>query len=142
MTQSGEIRIICYSDYLMEEDKKSYDNYFREAYERINYFSFPEGEDIYTYADREESLGEIRSLYMARKMGYLYFMSDDADSKTLAKAFFSRKSGIVVKTLYEVFVLCKERETDLTWKDIKVTAANAMRTKQHQLNQLKELYVS
>ncbi len=43
--------------------------------------------------------------------------------------------------VWQVDSYIKEK-TGLTWKDIKVTAANAMRTKQHQLNQLKELYVS
>ncbi len=140
LLDTGMVDVIRYSDYLKEEDKKPYENYFREALERINYYSFPKGEDPYIYADRGESLGEIRSLYMARKMGCPYFMSDDADAGTLTRSFFSRKSGITVQTLYEVFVLCRERGTSLTWKDIKVTATNAMRTRQKKLNMLKEIY--
>ncbi len=83
-----KVTIVRYEDYLGEEDQAEYERYFLEAYERINHFDFPEGKNIYQYAEGGESLGEIRSLYMARKRGYIYFMSDDADAKTLAKNFF------------------------------------------------------
>lgn len=140
LLKTDDIIIVRYNDYLKEEDKESYDDYFREAFERINLYSFPKGRDIYTYADKAESLGEIRSLYMAKKMGYTYFMSDDADAKTLVRNFFSQKHSIVVQTLYEVFVVCREKGTSLEWKDIKVTATNAMRVRQDKLNHLKEIY--
>lgn len=134
------VTIVSYEDYLKEEDKAEYEEYFFEAYERINLFDFPKGCDIYEYEERGESLGEIRSLYMARKMGYIYFMSDDADAKMLANNFFSRKNVIMVQSLFDVLVLCKEKNTALRWKDINPTVINAMRKRQDKVNELKELY--
>lgn len=67
-------------------------------------------------------------------------MSDDADSRALAKNFFSRKHTVDVKTLYDVLVLCKENGTDLTWKDINPTVSNALNKKQSDLQKLKEMY--
>ncbi len=99
---------------------------FLDAYERINRYEFPENEDIYRYAEKQESLGEIRSLYMAVKKGYRYFMSDDGDSRSLAANFFSSKNAVEVKTLYDVLIMCKEKGTGLTWKLINPTVMNAM----------------
>lgn len=135
-----EISVMYYSDYLEEEDKEEYEEYFYEAFERINRFDFPKGSDIYTYADRGESLGEIRSLYMARKMGYQYFMSDDAGAKLLAKDFFLKETKVKVRSLFDVFVMCKERDTKLRWKDINPTVKNAMEKRQDKVEKLKELY--
>lgn len=106
---AGKILIVRYEDYLGEEDREEYERYFLEAYERINYFGFPKKEDIYQYAECGESLGEIRSLYMARKKGYIYFMSDDVDAKRLAKSFFSSKRTVMVISLFEAFNKCKEK---------------------------------
>lgn len=140
LLEANEIMVIHYSDYLNADDKDSYEDYFREAYERINRFSFAEGKDIYTYSEKQESLGEIRSFYMAKKLGYTYFMSDDADAKTLARNFSSSKHKVIVQTLYDVFVECRAKGTSLVWKDINVTAANAMRKRQDKLKKLKEIY--
>lgn len=110
------------------------------AYEKINYFDFPKGNDIYQYADCGESPGEIRSLYMARKMGYLYFMSDDADARMLVRNFFSNKRILEVKTLFDAFIMCQEKGTELKWKDINPTVTNAMRKRNEKLMKLKEMY--
>lgn len=140
LLDTGIVSVVSYKDYLKEEDKAEYAEYFMEAYERINLFEFPESSDIYEYADKDESLGEIRSLYMARKMGYIYFMSDDADAKTLAENFFSGKRKINVKSLFDVLVMCKEKNTGLQWKDINPTVTNAMRKRRDKIDRLKELY--
>lgn len=68
-------------------------------------------------------------------------MSDDGDSKSLAKNFFSGKHAIEVNSLYDVLVKCKERGTDLTWKDINPTVSNAMNRRQDKIEKLKELYI-
>lgn len=39
----------------------------------VNRFELKEGENIYTYHEEDESLGEIRSLYLARKRNRNYF---------------------------------------------------------------------
>lgn len=73
---------------------------------------------LYQYKDKEESLGEIRFFYMARKKGYIYFMSDDADAKFLARNSCSSKKKVEVKSLFDVFVMCKGKETQLCWTEI------------------------
>ena len=140
LLDQGEISIIYYKDYLNEENRLEYEEYFRQAYEKINCFDFSEKNDIYQYADQDESLGEIRSLYMASKMGYIYFMSDDADARTLANKFLSSKRKVAVKTLFDVLTMCKEKETKLRWKDINPTVTNAMQKRQDKVNKLKEIY--
>lgn len=140
LIDTGNISIISYKDYLKEENKSDYEQYFRLAFEQVNYYDFPAGRDIYQYEDRGESLGEIRSLYMARKMGYIYFMSDDADARMLVKNFFSSKRTITVKTLFDTLVMCKEKNTALKWKDINPTVSNIMRGKQDKMDYLKKLY--
>lgn len=74
-------------------------------------------------------------------MGYMYFMSDDADAKYLANNFFSSKCKVTVKTLFDVLVMCKENGTGLRWKDINPTVTNVMRKRQDRVEQLKKLYV-
>lgn len=134
------ITIVTYGDYLKEADRADYEDYFYKAYERINCFDFVEGCDIYEYKERDESLGEICSLYMARKMGYIYFMSDDADAKVIAKSFFSTKRSVRVQSLFDVLIMCKENNTSLSWKDIKPTVTSAMRKRRDKINRLKVLY--
>ena len=67
-------------------------------------------------------------------------MSDDADAKMLAKNFFSSKKKVKVKSLFDVLIMCKERDTNLRWKDINPTVTNAMRKRQDKIDRLKELY--
>lgn len=140
LKDTGKISIVSYEEYLRAEDRAEYEEYFIEAYESINYFDFPKGSDIYEYADKDESLGEIRSLYMANKMGYIYFMSDDGGAKALARKFFSSKRAIKVESLYDVLVMCKEKDTKLQWKDINPTVTNAMQKRQDKVNSLRQLY--
>lgn len=140
MVDKGIVTTLSYDDYLCEEDRAEYEEYFTEAYERINRFDLPKGCDIYKYEEPDESLGEIRSLYMARKKGYIYFMSDDAGAKMLAKNFFSNKRIVKVQSLFDVLIMCKERDTMLRWKDINPTVTNAMRKRQDKVKRLKELY--
>lgn len=67
-------------------------------------------------------------------------MSDDADSKMLAKSFFSSKRRVVVKSLFDVLVMCKESNTKLKWKDINPTVTNAMHKRQDKIKYLKGIY--
>lgn len=58
--------VVRYEDYLQNHaDQEEYREYFLEAFERLNRYDFPKNEDIYRYKEKQESLGEIRSLYMA-----------------------------------------------------------------------------
>lgn len=136
-----KLTVMRYEDYLLNDiDREDYEDYFREAYDKINRFSFPEEADIYNYTQQHESLGEIRSLYMAVKNRYPYFMSDDGDSKILAKTFFSNKYAIDVKSLYDALVQCKEQGTCLTWRAINPTVKNAMHLRQDKIFRLRSLY--
>lgn len=136
-----QLTVIHYENYLFnDQDRKDYENFFHEAYEKLNHFSFPENEDIYVYAAPHESLGEIRSLYMAVKNHYPYFMSDDGGSRLLAKTFLSNKHTTDVLCLYDALFQCKKQGTSLTWKDINPTVMNAMRSRQDRIETLKNLY--
>lgn len=140
LLDTGKIQVIHYDDYLMSEDRVEYEKYFRAAYERINQLDFLEGCDIYEYEEKGESLGEIRSFYMAKIMGCQYFISDDADARTLANNFYLGKNKVDVRSLYEVFVMCKERNIGLRWKDINPTVCNAMNKRQDKVAELRALY--
>lgn len=140
LSDTKKIEVIHYKDYIEDTDQNNYAKYFITAFERINKYDFPNNQDIYKYAEPDESLGEIRSLYMARKMGFQYFMSDDADARLIAKNFFSTKSRVDVRSLFEVLMICKEKNIGLQWKDINPTVCNAMQKRQDKVNRLKELY--
>lgn len=136
-----QLTVVDYEDYLLDDkDREEYDEYFRDAFERLNRFSFPEEEDIYKYTQTDENLGEIRSLYMAMKKNYCYFMSDDNGSRFFAKNSFSRKHAINIMSLYEALVQCKKQGTCLTWKNINPTVTNAMRPRQNRIAFLRDLY--
>lgn len=141
LISNRQLMVFSYEDYLLSDtDREEYDEYFRDAFERLNRFPFPEKEDIYEYAQPDESLGEIRSLYMTMKNDYHYFMSDDGGSKSLVKKIFSSKHAINIMPLYEALVRCKEQGTCLTWKKINPTVKNAMRSRQDKINFLRNLY--
>lgn len=142
LLRDGRIAVVRYEDYLPGgADREEYEEYFLEAFEKINRYGFPKGENIYRYSGKQESLGEIRSLYMAMKKGYPYFMSDDRDSRHLAENFFSHKHAVKVESLYDVLVMCKEKGTGLTWKDINPTVTRAMNKTQDKIEKLKKLYI-
>ncbi|MCI8966527.1 MAG: hypothetical protein HFH75_02920 [Lachnospiraceae bacterium] len=67
LSDTKKIEVIHYKDYIEDTDQNNYAKYFITAFERINKYDFPNNQDIYKYAEPDESLGEIRSLYMARK---------------------------------------------------------------------------
>lgn len=58
----------------------------------------------------------------------------------IAKNFFTSKKKVEVKSLFDILVMCKERNTKLQWKDINPTVSNAMEKRQDKVNKLKELY--
>lgn len=77
---------------------------------------------------------------MARKMGYKYFMSDDADAKLIAKNYFTDKKRVDVQSLFEVLMICKEKNIGIQWEDINSTVCNAMQKRQDKVKKLKEVY--
>lgn len=138
LVKAGEIEIRSYDDYLItERDREEYEAYFLDAYESMNRFDFPEGEDIYTYFCEDEGLGEIRSIYMARKMGYEYFMSDDGGAKRLARAFIKE---LCVLNVFHALMECKKRGTSITLKQLNPTITNVFRERRDMLKVLQEVY--
>lgn len=138
LISEGYIEIRDYEDYLIsEKDKRDYANYFVEAYENMNRFDFPTNQDIYTYSCEDESLGEIRSIYMAKKLGYDYFMSDDGGAKRLANSFFK---SIVVLNVYNALVECKKRGTQISLKQLNPTITNVFRERRDKLYELQEIF--
>lgn len=138
LVESRCIEVRNYEDYLISDgDRGDYEAYFLEAYERMNRFEFPEKEDIYTYSCEDESLGEIRSIYMAKKLGYDYLMSDDGGAKRLALAFL--KAPIVLN-VYSALLKCREKGTSITLKQLNPTITNVFRERQEQLRVLREKY--
>ena len=138
MVKAGCIEIRDYEDYLItDEDRADYEAYFLDAYESMNRFDFPEGEDIYTYFCEDEGLGEIRSIYMAKKLGYEYFMSDDGGAKRLAKAFIKKLN---VLNVFSALMECKKRGTSITLKQLNPTITNVFRERRDMLKVLQETY--
>lgn len=138
MIDCGTIEVLDYEDYLLSErEKVDYETYFVEAYEVLNRFDFSEKEDIYTYSCKDESLGEIRSIYMAKKLGYRYFMSDDGGARVLAKKFWTSP---IVLNVYNALLQCKERGTVITLKQLNPTITNVFRERQDKLKILQNTY--
>lgn len=134
----GQIELRDYKDYLLsEQDEADYADYFIDAYEKMNRYDFPEDADIYEYACEDEGLGEIRSIYLAKKLGYHYFMSDDGGARRLARAFWRCPE---VLNVYDALVKCKENGTSITLKQLNPTISNVFRDRQNMLTILRELY--
>ncbi|MDD6182859.1 MAG: hypothetical protein PUB25_03930, partial [Lachnospiraceae bacterium] len=118
-----------------------YEEYFYEAYERFNGFEFDERQNLYKYHAVKESLGEIRSLYMSKELGIPYFMSDDSGLKYYVKKWFSsNKHSIEIVSIYEALLWCKERGTDITWKDLNPTITVIFRERRKKLEEIKRVY--
>lgn len=138
LIDDGTIEVYDYADYLLtDQERQDYESYFLEAYEKLNRFDFPEGKDIYRYEDKGESLGEIRSAYMAKKMGYPYLMSDDGGAKLLVNAFLRKPQ---VMDVYTALMTCHENGTEITLKQLNPTIANVFRDKREKLKLLQERY--
>ena len=69
LIQEGKIIVLNDTDYITDENREDYEEYFKQAYEIMNHYEFPDGEDIYTYECPDESLGEIRSIFMVKILG-------------------------------------------------------------------------
>lgn len=102
-----------------------------------NRFDFPDNEDLYEYACEDEGLGEIRSIYLAKKLGYHYFMSDDGGARRLATSFWKSPE---VLNVYDALIKCKANGTSITLKQLNSTISNVFRDRQNKLKVLQELY--
>ena len=130
LIKAGFIEIIGESDYIDEKNIEEYKRYFRGAYKIINRIDLGEDEDVlkYGYSEdiRKESLGEIRSIYLAMKKGYKIFMSDDNGSRLVANYANSSKHRVEVWKLSRMLEECYGKGTSLTWKDIRNIVARGV----------------
>ena len=140
LIQDGKIIVLNYTDYITDENREGYEEYFKQAYEIMNHYEFPDEEDIYMYECSDESLGEIRSIFMVKTLGYPYFMSDDGNARRLAEKNSTSKRRIIAWNIYETLKWCKERGTSITWKMLNPIISNIFRNRQEQLNTLKKIY--
>lgn len=136
-----KIYVFDYSDYIdVLSSKEDYIDYFLCAYERMNQFDFPKNDDVFTYHAEDESLGEIRSIYMAKMLGCPIFMSDDRLARRLATDIFLPQRPIEAKSVFQALVDAKKKETSITLKELDPTISNVFRNKRKLLDELRDIY--
>lgn len=141
LVKEQKIQVVDYSDYIEEpSSKEDYRDYFFRAYEKMNRFDFPENEDIFTYHAEDESLGEIRSIYMAKMMGCPIFMSDDRLARKLATDIFLPQKPIEAKSVYRALMDGKKLGTSITLKQLNPTISNVFRNRKELLEKLRDAY--
>lgn len=106
----------------------------------MNCFDFPDEEDIYTYHAIDENLGEIRSIYLARQLNCMYFMSDDSGARSFVKNMFSSKKKLETMSIYEALKECCIKETCITLKQLNPMMHKVFRNRQKQLKELQAMY--
>lgn len=143
LIDAGKIEIIKDSDYLNEEDIEDYKDYFVQAFEHLNPSLF-EGDPLkygYDGTSYEESLGEIRSFYLALKRGYNLLLSDDDDSVQLSKFVNSSKHNVRIKDLFNLLIEDRSNGGSLQWKDLKASIPKVYKNKTIFLDKIVELYI-
>lgn len=140
LVEQGKIDIKDYDEYIDRKDDKAYQEYFKWAYEKMNRLDFPQNEDIYTYHATDENLGEIRSIYLARKLNCMYFMSDDSGARSFAKNAFSSKKKLETMSIYEALKQCCLLKTDITLKKINPVLHAVFGERQQMLKELQKMY--
>ena len=142
LIKSRKIEVISDSDYLSANDE-DYKTYFLEMYERLNGVEFGD-EDILIYGyDGQrwrESLGEIRSAYLAYVKGFGLLLSDDHGAWEAANYLSSSKHKIDVKRLYDLLISNPQRSGSLRWRDIKYTVEKVYCSRKQQMDELRRLY--
>lgn len=142
LINSKKIEILGEKDYILDENKDDYIEYFNQAYGYLNERAFDEDVFSYGYDGKvfEESLGEIRSVHLALSEGYKLLLSDDADSKRLSKFINSSKHSLKVINFYELIIGNKKINGSLRWKDLKVTVPIVFKDKKNKLDKIVEIY--
>ena len=143
LIKSGSIEVIEESDYIDEANIEEYKRYFKGAYKRVNGIDMGDDVDVmkygYSFEARKESLGEIRSVYLAMKKGYKIFMSDDNGSRLVANYASNSKHKVDVWKLYRVLEECHTIGTSLTWRDIRNIVAKGINNESEK-DKIKKIY--
>ena len=137
------ITVIGEKKYISQDDS-DYNEYFHRAYEKINLYEIGDVDILkYGYDGQHagESLGEIRSIYMAFALGYKIMLSEDGHSKLLANFVSSKRNQLIIETLYDLVIRNKKENGTLRWNDIKITIPKVyQKTKPNQYREIEELY--
>lgn len=132
LIKNGKIEIVSDNDYI-EKNDANYIDYFNEAYYLLNDRSL-DGEDVMLYGYDvprwEESLGEIRSVYLAYAMNYRIILSNDSDTLLLTKRISSSKHVIESVRLEKLLLNNPKQGGSLTWKDIRITVDKVYNNRQ------------
>lgn len=144
LIRNNKIEILDERKCISDEDKSDYEEYFRIVYKKLNLFDLTETADVYEYGYNEEasgeSLGEIRSLYMARYLGYSVFLSDDSDSGIVAEYLRSNRRDIRVYGVVDALLKCKEVGTTICYRDIKNLFYRLEKIKCRRIDELRKAY--
>lgn len=144
LKNQGKIEIIKDLDFLTEDDLEDYDSYFRNAYRKVNALDLEEDVDVLEYGYTEdvyhESLGEIRSIYLARKLKYDIFLSNDNGSKQIVEYVNSKRHHIDVYNVAEILFKCKNVGTSLEFKDLKNVFHQLKKDKCKKLEELYDIF--
>lgn len=144
LIKTRAIVIIGEPDFINDDNIEEYKRYFRGAYKRINGLDIDDDTDVlrygYSFEALKESLGEIRSIYLAMKKGYKIFMSDDNGSRLVAKYASNSKHMIDVWKLCRLFEECHNNGTSLAWTDIRNIVAKGIYNETER-DKIKNLFV-
>lgn len=144
LKNQGKIKIIRDSDFIPDNELEDYDSYFRNAYRKVNAFDLDEEVNVLEYGYTEdvyhESLGEIRSIYLARKLKYDVFLSNDNGSKQIVDYVNSKKHHIDVYNVAEILFRCKKEGTSLAFKDLKNVLYQLQKDKCKQIEELYNIF--
>ena len=142
LIRNKKIIIISEKDYLKSNDV-DYREFFLVMYQKLNGVELGE-EDIATYGyDGQcwgESLGEIRSVYLAYSKGYSLLLSDDHGAREAVEYISSSKHTVEVRSFYDLLKSNIAEEGSLRWKDIKYSAERVFKRNLNKYNELEKLY--
>ena len=125
LIEDGYIEKIEYSQYLHSDyDRKIYNEMVWELLENHGKGTLPPEKyrDVFRegFHYSENSIGEIMSELMAKRMQLPLFASNDGGAKSIAKLRInSSKYTLTVKNIAELLYDIGGRENGLAWKDIK-----------------------
>ncbi len=139
--RKNALLVLDYSDYLLTEDEREeYRKYFLDAYEYMMGEEFDEGNDIYTYDEKHEHLGEIRSVYLAMKKEIPYFSSDDKDAGKLAERYVSNSAHRVeVLTVEKALRVFTDNGHVVKWSELKNCIPKAYKDDENAIERIKEI---
>lgn len=123
LVKDGNIKIIRYTDFLLNEKKmKEYKRLAEYGYEMMNGETFDNTKDIVCYHHEKENLGEIHSITLARMLKLDCFMSNDGGARSYVENHLNNNKSQII-TIYNIEdtfnYIHKNIQTSLNWGRIK-----------------------